>query len=62
MFAIKIFSESQAFWACSFFGQQLKVKNAIVLYSVQYQGSLQERVAGNSLGLPVYIFDSLFYI
>ena len=38
---IKIFSESQAFLAYSFFGQQLKVKPAIALYSspLKYQAS-----------------------
>ena len=41
MFGIKIFSESQAFLAYSFFGQQLKVKPEIALYgsTLKYQAS-----------------------
>ena len=67
MFVIKIFSESQAFLACSFFGQQFKAKPAILLYSstgIKPQRD-EERHAGKSsetlmsclLSLPVYIFD-----
>ena len=68
MFGIKIFSENQAFLACSSFGQQFKVKPDILLYSstgIKPQHD-QERHAGTEssenlisclLSLPVYIFD-----
>ena len=73
MFGIKIFSESQAFLACRFFGQQFKAKPPILLYSstgIKRQRAQrdQKRRAGKSgenlisclLSLPVYIFDLMF--
>ena len=67
MFGIKIFTENQAFLACSFFGQQFKVKPAILVYSStgikpqrdqeRHARKSRKNLISCSLSLPVYIFD-----